>query len=523
VNLVAGFHASTARVPARPALFVDGETLSYAQLAALAARIAATITNEEPESHPFVGILAHRSLSAYAGVLGVLTAGRTYVPLHPGFPRERSAAMRRLSGARVLIVGREGLEMLRQLLPDISTPLAIILPEMEEAPDWAAQFAEHRFLGLNAMAETTALPAAPSGDGHAYLLFTSGSTGEPKGVAVSHRNARAYVDYICERYDINENDRFSQTFDLTFDLSVHDMFVCWERGACLCSVPQNAVVAPAKFIRDQQLTMWFSVPSTAGRMLSLRMLQPDVFPSLRASLFCGEPLPREYTEAWSRAAKNSIVENLYGPTEATIAITYYRWEESSPAECVNGIVPIGRPFTGQHVCVVDADRKALPAGEEGELCLAGSQVTGGYLNNHEKTRSQFVHLPGDDKTVWYRTGDLVRQDDDGGLVYIGRIDHQVKIRGFRVELQEIEHVLREATGGASVVAVPWPVRHGSADGVVAFVCGQQNGATGELLTRCKDALPEYMVPRSIRFVDEMPLNSNGKIDRKQLALQLEKD
>ena len=164
-------------------------------------------------------------------------------------------------------------------------------------------------------------------------------------------------------------------------------------------------MAPTKFVRDHELTSWFSVPSTVGRMRSLRMLPPRCFPSLRVSLFCGEPLPGESAAAWAAAAPNSLVENLYGPTEATIAITRYRWEENSEQECVNGIVPIGYAFEGQRACVVDADGNEVATGEEGELCLAGSQVTRGYLNNPGKTASQFVRLSLDPSITWYRTGD----------------------------------------------------------------------------------------------------------------------
>jgi acyl-CoA synthetase (AMP-forming)/AMP-acid ligase II len=280
-------------------------------------------------------------------------------------------------------------------------------------------------------------------------------------------------------------------------------------------------MAPTKFVRDHELTMWFSVPSTVGRMRSLRMLPPKCFPSLRASLFCGEPLPADSAAAWAAAAPDSLVENLYGPTEATIAITCYRWGEASEQECVNGIVPIGKAFEGQRACVIDAGGHEAANDAEGELCLAGSQVTDGYLNNSEKTASQFVRLPLDPNVTWYRTGDLARRSETGCLFYLGRIDHQIKIRGFRVELEEIEHVLREAAGGGTAVAVPWPVVHGSAEGIVGFLSKVDGLATEPLLARCRAALPDYMVPNSIRIVQDLPLTSNGKIDRKQLIQQLE--
>jgi non-ribosomal peptide synthetase component F len=277
---------------------------------------------------------------------------------------------------------------------------------------------------------------------------------------------------------------------------------------------------PAKFIRDHGLTMWFSVPSVVALLSNMRLLQPRCFPSLRFSVFCGEPLAAAHAQQWQEAAPNSIVENLYGPTETTIAISHYRWDPSkSPQECLNGIVPIGRVFDGQQSRVVNQERSEVS--ETGELCLTGPQVTDGYWNNPEKTRRQFVCFPEIGETPWYRTGDLVKRGENGCLHYLGRIDQQVKIRGYRVELQEIELVLRKASGAQQVVAVAWPAVDGSAEGVVAFLSGGSNLDDLHILNRCREALPDYMVPRNIYRLEEMPLNNNGKNDRKQLLKLLE--
>jgi len=287
-------------------------------------------------------------------------------------------------------------------------------------------------------------------------------------------------------------------------------------------VPETSVMAPAKFIREHQLTMWFSVPSVIGVLARMRLLRPGRFPSLRYSLFCGEPLAASYAELWQEAAPHSIVENLYGPTETTIAISHYRWNQArSSKESVNGIVPIGWIFDGQRCSVTDAERKTVPTEVPGELCLSGSQVTTGYWNDPRKTREQFIHLPGAGERPWYRTGDMVRQDGNGCLYYLGRMDHQVKIRGYRVELQEIEAVLRRACGAEQIVSVAWPVENGSADGIVAFVAGVSALDADRVLDYCSKFLPSYMVPRKIYLCDEMPLNANGKIDRPRLVSMLE--
>lgn len=524
VGLLNGFVESYERFPSRPAVLVEGEELTYAALGDRVAQIAGAIIQLQPKDYPLGALLAARSVTAYAGVLGILASGKGYVPLNPKFPVERSRKMLARSGARVLVVDNRSLAQIPKLLANFETRLTIIAPECEALDDLAAALPQHRFVSRKDLPapSCTALGIAMAPEATAYLLFTSGSTGEPKGVPISHSNVCAYVRATCDRYDVNEHDRISQEFDLTFDLSVHDMFIAWERGACLCCVPEPFVMVPAKFIRDARLTFWFSVPSVIGFLSRTRLLAPASLPTLRWSLFCGEPLPSAYAQQWQEAAPNSVVENLYGPTEATIAITRYRWDRAtSPSECLNGIVPIGWPFDGQKVSVVSEDLHPVAKGQSGELCLAGSQVTQGYWNNAQKTQQQFVRLSHGGDTLWYRTGDLVCEGADGCLRYLSRIDHQVKIRGYRVELQEIEGVLRQACGVEQVAAVPWPVADGNAEGIVAFVSGVMRVSPEQTLQFCRELLPDYMVPRKIHQLEEMPLNANGKMDRKKLAHYLE--
>lgn len=523
-GLLGGFLRSAKRFPQHQALVVDDCQLSYESLRLHSGRIAAAITKFQPQDCPLVAVLAARSVTAYAGILGILGASKGYVPLSPKFPIERTANMLSRSGAKVLIAEDKRGARLAELFASFYDPLTVILPDSNDVTDFVAEFPRHRFVSSCDLASENPQALSPevSPDATAYLLFTSGSTGEPKGVPISHANVCAYLETTCRRYSLDEHDRVSQEFDLTFDLSVHDMFVAWERGACLCCVPEKAVMAPAKFIRDSKLTMWFSVPSVAGFLSRMRLLTPGSFPSLRFSLFCGEPLPAAYAQQWQEAAPNSIVENLYGPTETTISITRYRWDSgTSPVECLNGIVPIGWPFESQQVAVVSEDLHVLPVGAPGELCVAGSQVSSGYWHDTQKTGQQFVRLRGEGDTIWYRTGDLVARRPDGCLRYIARVDHQVKIRGYRVELQEIEGILRQAAGTEQVAAVPWPVSHGSADGIVAFIAGAVALDVEGVLERCRLKLPEYMVPRKIYALEEMPLNANAKMDRKKLLQRLE--
>jgi len=253
----------------------------------------------------------------------------------------------------------------------------------------------------------------------------------------------------------------------------------------------------------------------------LGLLTPAAFPTLRLSLFCGEALSASLAERWQLAAPASVVENIYGPTETTVAITHYRWDAArSPAECVHGLVPIGGVFEGQECCVVDDALAPCPTRQQGELCLAGSQVTRGYLNDPAKTRAQFVPVQGMGDKVWYRTGDLVYQDERKCLFFLGRKDEQVKVNGYRVELQEIDLVLREVSGTELAVAVAWPVSEGTAAGIVAVLCGADATIDSRVIEGCAKRLPGYMVPAHIYHFDSLPLNVNGKVDRRQITERL---
>lgn len=523
-GVVSGFCRSVAAFADRPALEIDGQVLSYRQLHERAASIARVLdADRDAGGPPLTAVFAHRSFTAFAGVLAGLLRGHGYVPLNPTFPTDRTVAMFERSQCRSLVVDAAASAQLEPLLAASEPGLRVVLPDEAQIEKWRLGWPQHTFLG----AEEPARPGPwesrhADPDGIAYLLFTSGSTGKPKGVMVKHRNVTAFVDVMVERYQVSEHDRLSQTFDLTFDLSAFDMFVAWERGACLCCPTQKQKMLPGKYIRDARLTIWFSVPSTAILMGRLHMLRPGHFPQLRYSLFCGEALPMEVVQSWEKACPNSIIENLYGPTELTIACTLYRWDaDTSPAECELGVVPIGQPYPGMQVLVAGPDLSEVKPGETGELLMTGPQLTAGYWQAPELTEKAFVVPPGRAE-VFYRTGDRVRRPSqaDAPLVYLGRMDNQIKIQGYRVELGEVEAALREESGVEHAIAIGWPVTPSGADGLVAFLAADALD-TEQLLAALRKRLPPYMHVREVRYLPEMPLNANGKVDRNALRQMLQ--
>ena len=489
----------------------------------MARSFAVTLDAATVGSEPLLtAVFAHRSFVAYGGVLGALLRGHGYVPLNPGFPTDRTRAMLVRSLCQSVIVDEAAARQLDELLEGVDTELLLLLPEHQDVSAFAAHWPRHRFLSARDLrAAGDWKPRATDPDGIAYLLFTSGSTGQPKGVMVAHRNVTHFVDAMVSRYQVTERDRLSQTFDLTFDLSAFDMFVAWEAGACVCCPTQSEKMLPGRYIIDRGITIWFSVPSTAVLMNRLRLLKPGRYPALRYSLFCGEALPVEVLRAFAAAAPNSICENLYGPTELTIACTLYRWDESiSPDHCELGVVPIGDPYPGMDVLVADEQFREVAVGETGELLMTGPQLTLGYYRDPERTAAAFVVPPGQTRT-FYRTGDRVRRTPPGRpMTYLGRIDNQIKIQGYRVELGEIEEVLRQEARVDVAIAVGWPVTSSGADGIVGFL-GADTADVEAIRARVVARLPPYMQPSALHLIAEFPLNANGKVDRKALLKLLE--
>ncbi|GGX94225.1 amino acid adenylation domain-containing protein [Streptomyces microflavus] len=510
IRLGAGLLKHALVQPDRTALTVGHRAYSYAEAATTARRWAALLVEAADGRPARVGVFAHRSEASYLGVAAALCAGAAFVPLNRRFPAERTRSMLESADVDAIVVDAASLPGLADLLRGLPRKPVVLLPDVERAQ--VGELGDVRVLDARDLAAATPLeelpPVAP--DDIAYLLFTSGSTGAPKGVPVTHGNVRAFLDANQERYRLTPEDRLTQTFDQTFDLSVFDLFMAWENGARVCSMDPIELLSPFKYLERNQITVWFSVPSVAAVLRRRGVLRPGTMPTLRWSLFCGEALPRETAEAWQAAAPRSVVENLYGPTELTIACTVHRWDPvTGLAGCVHDNVPIGRPYSGLHPLVIGEDGTPVADGQVGELCMAGPQTTPGYWRAPELTAERFFPYKG---RTYYRTGDLVRWQDDA-YVCLGRNDQQIKVGGYRVELGEIEAVLRRA-GAAEAVALQWP----DANTVTAVVCGDVDSTA--LTAACEATLPPYMTPAHIHVVAEMPVNGNGKTDRGALRDRL---
>ncbi|MEV0775482.1 AMP-binding protein [Streptomyces sp. NPDC050428] len=476
------------------AVRIGAETLTYRQLHRLALEWGGALARTGARA---VGVLAGKGATVYPGILAALYAGAAVVPLRPDFPAARTRQIVEASGATAVIADRASLPVLTEVLGD-RADFGVLVPDaLDDDAVPGRRVAPEAGHALDAPAEVK------PGD-TAYLLFTSGSTGLPKGVILTHGGADHYFQLIDERYDFGPADVFSQAFDLNFDCGAFDIFAAWGAGATSVAVPAHAYRDLPAFITEQGLTVWFSTPSVIDLVRRTAGLDTGRMPGLRWSLFAGEALKTRDAADWQASAPGSTLENLYGPTELTITITAYRWAgERSVRASVNGLVPIGAVHAGHEHLLLGEDGE--PTDVEGELCVSGPQLAAGYVDPGNEP-GHFFERAG---RRWYRTGDRIRRLDGGELIYLGRRDSQVQVQGWRVELAEVEHALRDC-GVHDAVAV-------AADGdtgteLVAFYTGERV-ATVELVRRLRRLLPAAVLPRHFHRLAEFPLNSNRKVDR----------
>ena len=521
-NLALEFARMRAAAPERVALVVDGARHDYRALGDFAGRVAAWLRplgagdRDAARRELVVGILAARSVDAIGGILGTLWAGATYVPLSTKLPEDRLVTLLERVPLDALIVDGNGAASLSPRVRAL-LPRAVLAPSVELDVDVAAVTGPAAFAALTPLPEPLPVAAGRA----AYLLFTSGTTGVPKAVVVTVANVAAYLRGINGLYRFTPEDRISQFAEISFDFSVHEMFVAWGAGASLWVVPENQRLAPHQFIQHNAITVWSSVPSVVSMLQRLKLLRPQLFPSLRLTLFSGDALPAAAAQAWQAAAPSSRIDNHFGATELTVMCTIASYTGPACADA-RGMVPVGVAYPEMRAAVIADDGSFAPRGVAGELAFSGPQVTAGYRGEPELTARRYPHKhhPTWGDTRWYLTGDLAVEDASGTLHHLGRVDNQVKVRGYRIELEDVESHLREVTGCELVSVLAWPLEAGTATGLVAFVtaCALGSDAIKEAL---KQRLPSYMVPKDVHHIDEMPLSVNGKVDRKRLRQLLE--
>jgi amino acid adenylation domain-containing protein len=500
--------------PAREAVRWQDRSLTYGELDAASSGIARALVDGGIRHGDRVALFLPKTPEAVAAAYGVMKAGAAYVPIDPMAPVVRAATIAADCEVAAVVTTPGRLAALTSEMRGHRPDLAIVVEGGEEA--------EPVDVPTIAYADATADPGAadpgvPVIDTDlAYILYTSGSTGVPKGVMLTHRHALTFVEWCADRIGTRPDDTFSSHAPLHFDLSVFDLYVAAYGGARVAIVPEGQAYFGrdlARFARELGVTVWYSVPSAL--ILLARAAGPEGFPGLRAVVFAGEVYPTKQLRALRPLVPNAALWNLYGPTETNVC-TYYRVDELPKDDRP---IPIGRACENTEVFALREDGAVAGEGEVGELYVRGSAVMKGYWGRPERTAEVLVPNPLSPNVpeLLYRTGDLVRLRPDGNYDFLGRRDHQIKSRGYRIELGEIEAALNAHEDVEEAVAVAVPHEEwGKA--IVAYVVGKDGASLGATAIKGHVAkrLPRYMVPAAVEVVDALPRTSTGKVDRQRL-------
>ncbi|MEU6883116.1 AMP-binding protein [Streptomyces sp. NPDC046712] len=503
--LAGRFLRGLAAAPRGAAFRAGAETLTYEQTHERALRWAGSLLAAADGKPTTVGVLAAKGATAYTGILAALYAGAAVVPLRPDFPQARTKAMLEAAPLSAVVADGPGSAALPGLLgPGSHVP--VLVPEENTVLGAGLRRVDVR----DRHALDAPRPVLPQDT--AYMLFTSGSTGRPKGVPLTHGNTHHYFELLDRRYDFTPDDVLSQTFDLNFDCSLFDLFCAWGAGATAHWIPPQGYRDLPRHLAEHGVTVWFSTPSAISLARRTGALAPAAMPGLRWSFFAGEALKCQDAQDWQRAAPGSTLENLYGPTEFTVTIAAHRWDpEVSPGLSVNGVVPIGTIHEGHDQLLLDAHDRAVA--DEGELCITGPQMAPGYLDPGDDA-GRFLERDG---RTWYRTGDRVRRVGDASdpqLAYLGRMDAQVQLQGWRVELAEIDHALAGVDGVTEAVTVDAVTDDGTQ--LVVYYTGPEPVRPSAFAKQLGEVLPRGLLPKRYVHLDELPLNANRKVDRKEL-------
>ncbi|MGG3640837.1 amino acid adenylation domain-containing protein [Bacillus gobiensis] len=486
------FEGQAKDAPSATALHWKDNALTYFELEMKANQLARVLRKKGVQRNTIVGIMSEPSLNMVIGLLGIIKAGGAFLPIDPGFPISRINYLLEDSGCQVILAQHS-------MDKTLSLKQQVVLLD------------EETFCGE----EGERLENINQPEDLAYVMYTSGTTGNPKGVMIEHRNLVNQILGLASDLQIEKEDCHLLLAKMTFDVSVQQIFLPTLSGGTLY-IPDKALAAePGKlwtFIENHKIDILGAVPAHLNVLIS----SPPSNHQLRYILVAGEVFTKKLYDELRRIVHADNILNLYGPTEATIFSTLYTCSETEKGSSL----PIGKPLSNYRAYILDRDHQPVPIGATGELCIGGAGVARGYINKPDLTNERFVSDSIFPDQKMYKTGDLARWLPDGNIEYIGRIDHQVKINGVRIEPDEInDHLINhDAIENSVVVAKQHPNRESY---LCAYVIAKQEMTAAELRAYLKNKLPEYMIPASFVQLKQLPLTANDKIDRK--ALQNRKD
>ncbi len=471
------------------AFFIDSVFYTYFDLAIVISKIRKSIQLNIDDTEQIIGLIANDDLETYSSIIALWLEGKAYVPISHDSPIERNENIISQSNIKTLLDSSQEF---------ISSKLQII--NTKNLLETTIDLAPKKILKSKL----------------AYLLFTSGTTGIPKGVPISRINLSGIINALDSlNLNINENDRCLQMSELTFDVSITSFIYPLIKGACVYTVPRGVVkfTYVYELLENQKITVAQLVPSLLNYLQ--KYFDEIYLPYVKYTFLTAEALPLKLAEDWSKCVPNSKIFNFYGPTENTVWSSYYEFKRNSFNLSYNGLLSIGKALNETEIIIVDKNNQILSYGNKGELCLSGTQLTSNYWKNDKKNSEAFFYLDyKNKKTKFYKTGDLCSFDVSGNIIYLGRIDFQAKINGYRVELCEVEHHAKSFLKKINVIAIEFTGNSNNSEIGIAIESVKFDYES--LLQYLKIKMPNYMIPTKLIFLEKFPLNSNQKIDRKEI-------
>lgn len=512
---------SAEKFPQNTAVRFQEESLSYQELDRFSNQVANQLLACGARHGDRVGIYLNKSIPSIISIFGILKAGAVYVPLDANAPISRIAYIIENCQISCLLTSSRKASQLPEISSQAPSLKHAIVTDDAPVDIESAALNLYTWDAVIGSAPAT-LPANHSRETDlAYILYTSGSTGVPKGVMISHLNALTFINWCFKTFSVTSQDCLSSHAPLHFDLSIHDIYVAIKAGATIALVSETLSLFPprlAAWISSMGITVWYSVPSILSMLVLHGRLEKYDFSSLRTILFAGEVFPVKYLRALMEAIPGAEYYNLYGPTETNV-ITYFKTPPLLPDR--TSPVPIGKACENMEVFALTKSGKLVSKpGEEGELIGRGPGVARGYWGDAEKTAANFIQHPlqrHSPETV-YRTGDIVTIDEDGNYIYIGRKDQMIKSRGYRIEIGDIETAIysHPAVQESAVVAIPDDLL---GNRLKVFVVLKENVTplnAAALRMHCAERLPKYMIPETVEFLPSLPKTSTGKTDKPAL-------
>lgn len=493
-NLSDKFAEKMSEFGIRTAFNYDEITYSYQQFDRKSDRYCSGLIQENIQRGDVIGIFNGKEFESYCLMLACLKLGVTYVNLDSSNPKIRITQ----------IINKCNLK-------------GIFYPSSEKS---LPNFPNIKILNDHILSRHLKKPVFSDFDGNtiAYIMFTSGSTGEPKGVSITHQNLMYFIQWVKERYQITSKDNFANISPMYFDNSVFDFYGALFNGACITPIKKELLDKPVElinFISEQKCTIWFSVPSMLIFLINMKVLKKGVCDSIRVFTFGGEGFPKSILKKlYDQFSKQAKLINVYGPTEGTCICSSYDISDKD-FEDLSELPSLGQINPNFSYQIIDDKGNSTKAGE---LIIIGPCISPNYYNDHEKSEKVFGKVSSGPYYLnnFYRTGDLV-EERDGLLYFKGRADNQIKHMGYRIELEEIENALNKYIE-TKESAVIYKRVNDSYGKIIAFVSMEKSVDEAVLKTYLKETLPSYMIPSKILEIDVLPKNANGKIDRKSLKL-----